>query len=156
MSYSDTLHKLAGDTEIKVPASTILLLNDEAQLLLLRTDYDEQWRLPWGEIQTQESADECVARVTTAETGFSLVDVECIGFSSKHAHNHVRKQGGNVQHLHLFVFVSTVFSGELELKPSISEAGFFDMNALPAIADPFAASVNLFQAWLPSRRFQFG
>lgn len=155
MHYSDKLHQQFPDTEIKVPATTILILNDEAQVLVLKPHGKEKWILPWGEMKTKESAIDSVARIAKAETGLELLDVECVGFTSANKIVHVNNKNGQPQHLHLFTFVSTYFSGHLELKEAFEELAFFSIGELPTLAKPFDGSVESFKNWLPSREMQF-
>jgi nucleoside triphosphatase len=155
MHYSENLHQQCPDTEIKVPAVTVLILNDEAQVLALKPKGKERWILPWGEMKSNETAVEAIARIAKAETGLELLDVECVGFASAHKSVHVNNENGHPQHIHLFTFVSTYFSGQLRLKNAFEVVEFFSISELPALATPFDGSVEAFKRWLPTREMQF-
>lgn len=155
MHYSDRLHRQLKNTEIKVPCAATLVLNEEAQVLLLKSADKPAWILPWGEMAATETPQATAIRVTREETGLELLDIECVGFSSANLTNRVHNGAGQPQHLHLFTFVSTYYTGSLVHPDSLSDMQFFNISDLPETASPFQESMQQFRKWLSGRSFQF-
>lgn len=133
----------------------MLILNDEAQVLMLKPAEEPAWILPWGEMAATETPQNTAERVSREETGLELLDIECVGFSSASSSNRVHNSRGEPQHLHLFTFVSTYYSGSLRHPDLIEQVQFFNISDLPDTAVPFQESIQLFRRWLSSRTLQF-
>jgi mutator protein MutT len=69
-----------------VPASGVLALNDDGQILLQRRRDTGHWALPMGKMELGETPSECAIRETEEETGIRVTVVGLVGIYSDPAH----------------------------------------------------------------------
>lgn len=139
---------------IRVPSCTLLLLNADGKVLLLKNSVDGQWQLPLTDIRPKETATETTQRLARGQTGVELEDIECIGYSSADQANYLEHDDLAIQ-LHCFIMVSTQWQGSVTGAEAIHDAQFFGMQTLPPVAEHTRQAIQLFKKWLPRRDFQF-
>jgi len=155
-NYVKQMRARIGDAELKIPGSRIVILNDEAQVLLQHQTTTNTWVLPSGSVQNDETAVEAVVRQTLQETGLEIQEIECIGYSSSAPCEHVVDENGHKTHCHALLFVSTFWKGELQPANKSTAPKFFSMNELPDLQPNMEHTLVLFKAWIKSRIFQIG
>ena len=154
-TYIEQVTKLPIATAVRVPSCTLILLNENAQLLLLKNKADRQWQLPLTHIQPAETATTTTLRLANEQTRVTVEDIECVGYASAASENMLVLAGTQV-HLHSFIMVSTTWQGQVKPGLEFTEAQFFSIQSLPELPGHTLQAIRLFKKWLPSRVFQFG
>jgi len=153
--YLDQITQSPTRIPIRVPSCTLILLNDQAQLLLLNNKQQNQWQLPLTDIRPDESATSCTMRMAVEQTSIELDDIECVGYSSMAPESVTLWSDTQVQ-LHSFIMVSTSWQGNLHANEEFAQMKFFGIQSLPELPNHTLQAISLFKKWLPSRVFQFG
>jgi len=119
----DTIHY-----ENPRPAATVLVVQDD-QLLLVKRAMEPRagwWCLPGGFMEIGENTITAAKRELREETGLEVDNLQFLDFCSM--------VEGPTGHVVVFAFTTIDFSGEVRAGDDASEAAFFPLADLPAVA----------------------
>lgn len=114
----------------------VCLLEKENQILMiknLRGIQKDFYSFPGGKLDLGEGLSECVYREVKEETGLSLKKAECLGrFDIENVKNAENPDRFSIaENMHVYVFVSQNFSGELRSAEGEVEAFWIDKDKIP-------------------------
>ncbi|MFI9273947.1 NUDIX hydrolase [Kitasatospora sp. NPDC052896] len=95
-----------------VPASNLLVQNDEGAILLQRRRDTGQWALPGGKQDIGESAAECAVRECEEETGIKAEITGFLGVYSNPAHIVVYSSNGEARQQFEVAYIGRPVGGE--------------------------------------------
>lgn len=135
------------------PVSRVIILNNEAQVLLLKPDSSSTWHLPEMAMKLNETAAHCALRAADEQAGLHVLDMECVGYSSAKDEQIVNQSGDSIQQ-HVLIFVSTYWEEAATSLQTIEPPfEWFAVADLPALNENMAATITLFRSWLTNRQF---
>jgi ADP-ribose pyrophosphatase YjhB (NUDIX family) len=107
------------------------------------------------ELPNNETPVVTLQRRAEEQFGLSLIDLECIGFSSAAEDVQSVDINGQNTHPHVFVFVSTYWQGDVQKNENGNALAFFNIRELPELRSPMQHYLDMFLQWLPERGFSF-
>ena len=81
MNYLGDLRKLVGHRPLLMVGATVLIVDDENRLLLLKRVDNECWGPPGGAVELGEVVEEAAKRETLEETGLEIGKMTFTAFS---------------------------------------------------------------------------
>jgi len=152
--YIKSIRKLLGHTEISIPGCRILILNSDNKVLLEeRTDF-KAWGLPGGSADPGEGIVQTIGREALEETGLKIENPIPFGFSSSPLLERITFPNGDKLHSFNLLFYTREFSGEIALSQESTNIDWFRLNELPTMLPNMKATVEAFQKYLATDRFQ--
>ena len=141
---------------VHVTACSLILLNDDARVLLIKNQESGEWTLPLAEVRAGETAVDAAVRGASEELNIKLRGVEPIGLSTANESNTVLTAEYGTLQLSNFIFSSTYWQQNKETESDTDHTmSYFSMADLPTLNAQTTHILQLFKAWLPSRVFQF-
>jgi ADP-ribose pyrophosphatase YjhB (NUDIX family)/ribosomal protein S18 acetylase RimI-like enzyme len=127
-----------------VPAVGILIEKDDGIVLIRRINppHQDEWTLPSGFIEADESAEEAAIREAAEETGLQVEIIEMAGVNSF-------PEGPPVSGIMIF-FRARAIGGELRGGDDASEAAVFKPGSIPRL--PFRTHREAIAQWLALRQ----
>lgn len=155
MGYLENLRKYVGTRTIKVPGGRAILANERGEVLLQkRTDFGI-WGLPAGCPEDEESALASIIREVFEETGLTVSNPVCIGYSSNPDWEKVEYPNGDRIHCYSLIFLATDWSGELiEANEETAALEFFALDALPELLPNMQRTLAMYRRYRESGEFQ--
>ncbi len=132
-----------------VPMVRLIVLNDEAQVLLVKDGLSERWQIPELPIQTGVPAATVLEQCAKTKAGIELLEVECIGYLSK-----AEPLPENACDHHALIFVSTHWVPDAQFN-NAEPVKFYSTNSLPSISTATQSTLAIFNSWLAERAMQF-
>jgi len=131
MSYIAWLRGLIGHQKTVLVFASVILRDDQGNIVLQRrTDFDI-WGLPGGILEPGESIVDCARREALEETGLSAAGLECVGVYTDPAYDTVYPNGDQVQQ-YTVCFQGQISAGEFYVDGiETSELRFFAPQDLP-------------------------
>jgi ADP-ribose pyrophosphatase YjhB (NUDIX family) len=149
MGYVSDIRKMVGSRPLIIVGATLLALNEDNELLLIKRTDNGCWGVPGGSMELGESLEDTLKRETKEEIGVDLKDFELFGIYSGTSQYYKYPNGDEV-----FV-VATVFITRVPLNNMMvdpvehSESRYFDIHHLPDnISPPVVPILNDLQKWL--------
>lgn len=135
--------------ELKHNPCVVCLLEKDKQILMVKNLRGIQkgfYSFPGGKLEKGESLFECVYREVRDETGYSLKKAECLGrFDLEETKNVDSPDRFSVaENMHVYVFASKEFSGELCSAEGEVEAFWIDKDKIP-----YSKMRDNDKVWLP-------
>ena len=135
MGYIEMLRSMVGNAPVILVRPSILILNKEGEILLVR-HADDTWGVPGGFMELGESVEETAMREVQEEIGIEMKKLELYGvFSGKELYTKLRN--GHAYYNVVIGYICTEFEGEP--KPDgleVLEAKFCNPTELPDKTDP--------------------
>lgn len=155
MGYIRDLREHIGTQTIKVPGGRAILANPEGKVLLQkRTDFGI-WGLPAGCPEADETALESIVREVFEETGLTMLDPRCIGYSSNPAYECIEYPNGDLIHCYSLIFVATSWRGEMiERNDEMEALAFFELDSLPELLPNMRRSIEMYRHYRRTGEFQ--
>ena len=142
MSYIMDIRKKVGHDPIIYAGATILVFNDKNELLLnLRSDTND-WGIPGGGKELNETLEECAIRELKEETNLDTSDLELVTVLSG---NEYYYKYPNKDELDCVIALYQVknYSGNLNINDGESKKlQFFSLNNLPKLESRAKAIIN--------------
>ena len=136
MGYVDELREIVGNRALILAGATVLILDGDDQLLMLRRTDNGCWGVPGGVMELGESIEDTAKRETKEEIGIEIRDLELFGVYSGPELHYLYPDGAEVYNLSV-VYLIRGFDGEIKLnRDEHSEYRFFDIRALPTEISP--------------------
>lgn len=82
MEYIMELRKLVGHRPLIMVGATMLLINQNNELLLIKRTDNHLWGVPGGSLELGESLEACVRRETLEEVSINVDQIELFGVYS--------------------------------------------------------------------------
>jgi 8-oxo-dGTP pyrophosphatase MutT (NUDIX family) len=135
MNYLGELRKLLGHRPLLAVGVTILVLDSENHLLLLRRSDDKCWGPPGGSIELGESTEEAAQRETLEEAGLKISDIALFDVFSGKDQYYCYPNGDEV-HMIQIVYVCKDFYGEVQISDEHTEWSWFALGEIPEDLSP--------------------
>jgi ADP-ribose pyrophosphatase YjhB (NUDIX family) len=136
MDYIKELRALVGTRPLIMVGATLLALNHDNQLLMIKRTDNHCWGVPGGAMELGESLEETVQRETQEEIGVAVRDLELFGVYSGKELYYKYRDGNEVYNVSV-VYITRNFGGDVRVNPNEhSEHKFFDLENLPAEISP--------------------
>lgn len=134
--YILDLRKLVGHRPLLQVGASVIVENDEGNLLLQKRKDNHCWGYAGGSVELDEKVEDAAKRELFEETGLTANSMELFGiFSGKETH-HVYPNGDEVSNVDI-VYICKDFSGKLKKQESeVEELRFFDRKHLPEEISP--------------------
>ncbi len=134
--YILDLRKLVGRRPLLQVGASVIVENENGQVLLEKRTDNHCWGYPGGSVELDEVVEEAAKRELFEETGLVAEALQLFGvFSGKELH-YVYPNGDEVSNVDI-VFLCKVWSGEIKPQASeVSELRFFPADALPENLSP--------------------
>lgn len=136
MGYMHELRQIVGTRPLIMVGATLLVLNQDNQLLMIKRTDNRCWGVPGGAMELGESLENTVKRETQEEIGINVKDLELFGVYSGQELYYQYPNGAevyNVSVVYITRNVSEVIKVNLD---EHSEYKYFDVHNLPAEISP--------------------
>ena len=142
MSYVMDMRKKVGHEPIINVGSTILVFNQNNELLLnLRSDTND-WGIPGGGKELNETLEECAIRELKEETNLDINDLELVTVLSGNEYYYKYPNGDEVDCV-ITLYQARNYSGELNINDGEStQLKFFSFDNLPQLESRAEAIIN--------------
>ncbi len=131
MDYINRLRKLVGHMPLVLAGTTILVLNECSELLMIRRSDCGDWGVPGGLMEPGETTEQTARRELFEETGLKADDLEFFGVFSGPEHYFRYPNGDEVYHVSV-VYVTRQAHGQVRLLDGEhTDFGYFALPALP-------------------------
>ena len=133
MSYIGNLRKYVGHSPIISVGSTVLIFNDKNELLLnLRSDSND-WGIPGGGKEINETLEECAIRELKEETNLDVSDLELVTVLSGKEYFYVYPNDDEVDCV-ITLYQVKNYTGDLNINDGESKRlEFFSLDNLPVL-----------------------
>jgi ADP-ribose pyrophosphatase YjhB (NUDIX family) len=146
MSYIQELRRVAGNMPIIMVGATVLILNSENKLLMMRRTDNDCWGVPGGAMEPGEHIEDTARRETREETGLEVKSMRLFNVFSGPELFYRYPNGAEVYNVSI-VYVADDAKGPLIIDPSEhSEAEYFPFDQLPEpISPPIRPILKMFR-----------
>jgi ADP-ribose pyrophosphatase YjhB (NUDIX family) len=130
MGYIESLREKVGQEPLLVVKTSLVVLNKNGHILLKRDD-DENWSLPGGVLELDESAEEAGRRSVKEATGIEIGELSLLGIFSGRKHFQEMVNGDKLYPLTIN-YRSTDIRTPLEDWNEKAAVAFFALDQLPS------------------------
>ena len=132
--YFRWLRQYIGQAAFVAPAAAAAVFDETGRILLVKRSDNGEWSLPGGMVELGERLDQTVVNEIREETGLLIEPERLIGVYSSEAY-WIRYPNGDELKVVSSLFRCRVVGGQLQPDlEEVSEAGFFALDALPAMS----------------------
>ena len=125
-----------GNIPIIMVGATVLVLNPEHQLLMIRRTDNDCWGVPGGAMEPGEHIEDTARRETREETGLEVGSLQLFDVFSGPELYYRYPNGAEVYNVSV-VYITNDAHGELALDPAEHiELGYFALDQLPEPISP--------------------
>lgn len=136
MDYIKELRQIVGTRPLIMVGATLLALNRDNQLLMIKRTDNRCWGVPGGAMDLGESLEETVKRETVEEIGVEVKDLELFGVYSGQELYHKYPDGNEVFNVSV-VFITRNLDEPINVNlEEHSEYKYFDIQTLPTEISP--------------------
>jgi 8-oxo-dGTP pyrophosphatase MutT (NUDIX family) len=146
VSYIQELRDVVGNIPIIMVGATVLVLNPEHQLLMIRRTDNDCWGVPGGAMEPGEHIEDTARRETREEAGLEVGSLQLFDVFSGPELYYRYPNGAEVYNVSV-VYITSDAHGELALDPAEHiELGYFALDQLPEpISPPIRPILNTFR-----------
>ncbi|MBQ9264514.1 MAG: NUDIX domain-containing protein [Clostridia bacterium] len=149
MSYIMDLRKFVGHAPLLQCAGSVIIENEQGQILLGKRTDNHQWGYAGGSIELGESIEECAKRELEEEMGLIADELKFLTVNSGPEAHYVYPNGDEVYNVEI-VYVCRKYHGKIRpQEEEIEELRFFSIDALPEISPPIRPVI---QRYLENRK----
>ena len=136
MGYIEVLRQQIGHRPLILTGATLLHLNENRELLLLKRTDNQCWGVPGGMMEPGETPEQTVIRETEEEINVKPVHLELFGVFSGSELYYKYPNGDEVYNVSI-VYLCNEIKGEIIVnQEEHSEFDFFSLNKLPKKISP--------------------
>jgi ADP-ribose pyrophosphatase YjhB (NUDIX family) len=135
MNYLGDLRKIVGHRPLLMVGATVLVVNDQDRLLLLKRVDNECWGPPGGAVELGEVVEEAAKRETFEETGLKIGELNLFGIFSGPDQFYRYPSGDEVYNITI-VYLSRNPSGLVRLSGEHTEWRWFMPSEIPEDLSP--------------------
>jgi mutator protein MutT len=135
MDYITNLRKKVGHDPLILPGCTLLALNKNNELLMMKRTDNHCWGVPGGMMEPGETPEETVIRETEEEIGVQPENLKLFGIYSGPALYYVYPNGDQVFGVAI-VYQCIDFFAEIQLNEEHSIYAYFALTDLPENISP--------------------
>lgn len=135
MNYFDELRKLVGHRPLLMVGATVLVLDKEDRLLLLKRSDNNNWGPPGGAMEPGELIEETARREILEETGLQISAISLFAIFSG-PEQYYRYPNGDEVHIVAIVYISRDVCGDIRLSNEHTEWGWFTLSEIPEDLSP--------------------
>jgi 8-oxo-dGTP pyrophosphatase MutT (NUDIX family) len=136
MDYMMDLRKLVGHRPLIMAGATMLLMNEQNQLLMMKRTDNLCWGVPGGSLELGETLEECIKRETSEEAGIEIEQMQLFGIYSGEDLHYTYPNGDEVY------MISAVYQSKIDhplIRLNLDEHSsycFFNLNEIPEDVSP--------------------
>jgi 8-oxo-dGTP pyrophosphatase MutT (NUDIX family) len=135
MNYLEELRKLVGHRPLLMVGATVLILDGENRMLLLKRTDNQCWGPPGGAVEPGEVVESAAKRETLEETGLKIGEMTLFDvFSGRE--QFYRYPNGDEVHVVAIVYLCRDFCGEFRLSSEHIESRWFMLSEIPEALSP--------------------
>ena len=124
-NYIQDLRKLVGHRTIMQCAASIIVINEDGQLLLGRRTDNHMWGYAGGSIEIDEKVEDCARRELWEEMGLSADELEFFFINSGPEVHYVYPNGDEVSNIEI-VYLCRKYHGQIKRQETeMEELRFF-------------------------------
>ncbi|WP_141432554.1 NUDIX domain-containing protein [Bacillus sp. 03113] len=136
MSYCDEMRKMIGTSPLIIVRPSVVIINQNGEILLNRYA-DEEWMIPGGILQLDETVEDCLKRNAKDDIGITLHKLNLFGVYSGNE-LYTRTEDGDEYYNVAIGYICTEYEGEIMPDQNQAiEAKFFKVDDLPVNTNPF-------------------
>lgn len=143
--YIMDMRKLVGHIPIMQCGASVIVVNEDGELLLQRRSDNGEWAYAGGSVELYEKVEDAAARELYEETGLTADELTLLGVFSGAGMAYTYPNGDRVSNVDV-VFVCRKYHGQLKSEPGeVEELRFFPPDQLPKPL--FSVNVPAIQAY---------
>ena len=135
MNYLGELRKLVGHRPLLMVGATVLIMDNENRLLLLKRVDNEFWGPPGGAVELGEVVEEAAKRETFEETGLEICKMALLGIFSDPEQFYRYPSGDEVYNVTI-VYLCREAYGKVHLSSEHTEWHWFALSEIPEDLSP--------------------
>lgn len=148
MSYLADLRKILGHRPLLSVGATVIVLNQNNEILLNHRSDTKTWGIPGGAAEIGERIEETASRELHEETGLSAESLELLTVLSGNDFYFVYPNG-DMLHSVVVLFQAKSVSGQLQIMDDESIAlGYFSFDNLPVLESRAAKIIEWYRSSL--------
>jgi ADP-ribose pyrophosphatase YjhB (NUDIX family) len=152
-SYLGQLRQVIGKRKIFAITARAIVQDANSRILFVRRSDNEEWVMPAGSIELEESIFDCVRREVFEETGLTVTTATPIAIYSDPRFSFVTSYGDPYQ-MFSIVFSVTSWTGSLKKQTDeTTDAKFFPLDNFPKIPDLYYETLADFKDYLKNKKF---
>ena len=143
-NYILDLRKLVGHYPLLQCAGSVIIENEQGEILLGKRTDNRKWGYAGGSIELGETVEDCAKRELTEETGLTADELEFFMINSGEETHYIYPNGDEVYNVEV-VYICRRYHGTITpQKEELSELRFFSIDDLPPISDPIIPVVRAY------------
>jgi ADP-ribose pyrophosphatase YjhB (NUDIX family) len=135
MGYLAESRKYVGHAPLLMVGATVLIVDPQERLLLMKRTDNECWGPPGGAVEPGEVVEEAARRETHEETGLEISEMSLFGVFSG-PDQYYRYPGGDEVHNVTIVYLCRNVHGEVRLSDEHTDWDWFAVSAIPENLSP--------------------
>ena len=145
MNYLEELRRLVGHRPLLMVGATVLILDRENRLLLLKRVDNLCWGPPGGSLELGEVVESAAKRETLEETGLEVRNLTLLNVFSG-PDQFYRYPNGDEVNVVAVVYLCKDFQGEVRLSDEHTESRWFMLSEIPVdLSPPIKPIIEYFQ-----------
>lgn len=149
MGYIMDLRKVVGHRTLIQCAASIIIENEQGQILLGKRTDNHMWGYSGGSIEIDEKVEDCAKRELYEEMGLVADELEFFMINSGPEVHYVYPNGDEVSNIEI-IYICRKYHGEIKKQDEeLDELRFFDIDELPIISPPIRP---VFEAYVRMRK----
>ncbi|MCQ2538601.1 MAG: NUDIX domain-containing protein [Lachnospiraceae bacterium] len=143
------LRKVVGHRTLIQCAASIIIENEQGQILLGKRTDNHMWGYSGGSIEIDEKVEDCAKRELYEEMGLVADELEFFMINSGPEVHYVYPNGDEVSNIEI-IYICRKYHGEIKKQDEeLDELRFFDIDELPIISPPIRP---VFEAYVRMRK----
>lgn len=136
MDYILELRQLVGPRPLILTGATVLVLNNDNQVLMMRRTDNDCWGVPGGAMELGETFEETARRETREEIGVELGSLELFGLQSGLDGHYIYANGDEIYGACAIYLAREIRGGIILNTDEHSAYRYFDLDHLPEKISP--------------------
>ena len=151
--YMMELRKLVGHRPLLQCAASVIIENENGEILLGRRTDNHKWGYAGGSIELGETIEECAKRELLEEFGLVAEELRFFMINSGEETHYIYPNGDEVYNVEVVYLCSRYRGTPTPQKKEIEELRFFPVWNLPeALSDPIIPVFNAYRNYVQTRQ----